>query len=74
VEQANWDYYHPDGTWPGFSVYLGEKRYDTSKVGINIWDPTQGNNAILDSKVEDTEECKCLSLGFWLNGLKCFRR
>lgn len=59
-DQGNWDYTHPDVNWPGIIGYLEEKNYDTSKVGMNIWDPVADKNAILEGNVEDTGECKCL--------------
>ena len=64
TEHLNWDLNYTDSNWPGFLVYLQEKNYDTSKVGINTWDPVQDNNVILDNKVEATEECKCPTLTF----------
>jgi hypothetical protein len=63
TEQANWDHHHFDGNWPGLPLYLQEKNYDVSKVGTNIWDPVQDKNVILDSRIEDTEECKCFRPG-----------
>lgn len=60
VEQLNWDLYHVDASWPGFLAYLLERNYDTSKVGTNAWDAVYDSNVILDSRVEDTEECECL--------------
>lgn len=62
MEQIRWDYTHPDTNWPGLSVYLQEKNYDTSKVGTNTQDPVLDKNVILDSRVEDTEECKRFKL------------
>jgi len=57
-DQSNWDYGHHDGDWPGIIGYLKEKNYDTSRVGANIYDLVADKNVILESKVEDTEECK----------------
>jgi hypothetical protein len=57
AEMLNWDYGYLDPTWPGFSEYLQGKNYDVSKVNTNIWDPTQGREVILDSELEDNEEC-----------------
>ena len=64
TEHLNWDQHYADNNWPGLLVYLQEKKYDTTKVGINTWDPVQENNVILDSRVEDTEQCKCSALTF----------
>lgn len=75
MEEADLDYNHPDNVWPGFIFYLGEKNYDTSKVGTMTWeDPAQDKNMILDNRVEDTEECKCLRLSLRLKALKYYRR
>ena len=59
-DRSNWDHNHHDLNWPGFITYLEGRDYDTSKVGANIRDPVQDKNVILDSEVEDTEECKRL--------------
>jgi len=58
-EQIIWDYPYADLNWPGFRVYLREKDYDTSKVRTvgHAWDKNM--SMILDSGVENTEECKC---------------
>ena len=58
VEQPNWDGAFYDSNWPGFLAHFQEKNYDASKVGTNIWDPVLDKNMILDSRVEDTEECQ----------------
>lgn len=57
-EQFIWDYPNADPNWPGFRVYLREKDYDTSKVGIvgHAWD--QNMNMVLDGVFETTEDCK----------------
>lgn len=58
TEPLNWDQRYFDTSWPGFLIYLQEKNYDTSKVGNKSWDTVQGQNVILDSGIEDTEECE----------------
>jgi len=57
-DQVNWDYTNADPNWPVFRVYLREKDYYTSKVGTagHAWE--QNTSMILDSGVENTEECK----------------
>jgi len=61
MEPANWDYGNIDGFhWPGLYLYLQERNYDIYKVGSNTLDPVQDKNVILDSRVEDTEECEYL--------------
>ena len=62
MERLRWDYTHPDHVWPGFLVYLQEKNYDTSKVGIVAWDPVRGKNVILDDTVDDSGECERFKL------------
>ena len=59
-DQNNWDHSHPDRDWPGIIGYLEEKNYDISRVGADIFDLVTDKSVILESKVEDTEECKCL--------------
>lgn len=74
TEVLSWDYGYPDPIWPGFSEYLRGKNYDTSKVETNIWDPIIGSGALLDSRVEDSEECRSTRYSALLNVLNGCRR
>lgn len=58
TEHLNWDYGRPDTTWPGYSEYLQERNYDISKVNTDAWDPIPGSRMILESRVDDSEECE----------------
>lgn len=64
-DHNNWDYAYLDSNWPGFFDYLEERNYDISKVGIDILNPAQDKNTILDNKTKDTEECKRFELFIW---------
>jgi len=62
---GNWDYDHPDVTWPGIIGYLNEKNYDISRVGTSLYNPVADKNVILESKSKIPKSVSTLNAAFY---------